>query len=142
MSIFRSLQTILIFLLFYFIYSFFIYTQEAESIAANKIITPLAYEGRLVFQKYNCISCHQLYGLGGYLGTDLTNVTSKKGAYYVSAVIKNGMLKMPNLNVEDKEIISLIEFLSFVDSSGVSPVIEFETEWYGIITPKTQKNEE
>ena len=49
---------------------------------------------------------------------------------------------MPNLNVEDKEIISLIEFLSFVDSSGVSPVIEFETEWYGIITPKTQKNEE
>ncbi|MBT7896986.1 MAG: cytochrome c [Flavobacteriales bacterium] len=139
MSIFRSLQTILIFLLFYFIYSFFIYTQEAESIAANKIITPLAYEGRLVFQKYNCISCHQLYGLGGYLGTDLTNVISKKGAYYVSAVIKNGMLKMPNLNVEDKEIIALIEFLSFVDSSGVSPVIEFETEWYGIITPKTKK---
>ena len=141
MSILRGLQIILVFFLFYFIYSFFIYTQKSESIEANKTITPLAIEGRLVFQKYNCISCHQLYGLGGYLGPDLTNVVSEKGSYYVSAVIKNGMLKMPNLNVKDDEIKSLVAYLSFVDSSGVFPVKEFESQWYGIITPKTIKNE-
>ncbi len=136
MSILRSLQTILIFFLFYFIYSFVIYSQKSEFIGANKKITPLAVEGRLVFQKYNCISCHQLYGLGGYLGPDLTNVISDKGSYYVSAVIKNGMLKMPNLNVQDNEIKSLVEYLSFADSSVVFPVKEFDVKWYNIITPK------
>mgnify|MGYP004003567375 FL=1 len=136
MSILRSLQTILIFFLFYFIYSFVIYSQKSEFIGANKKITPLAVEGRLVFQKYNCISCHQLYGLGGYLGPDLTNVISDKGSYYVSAVIKNGMLKMPNLNVQDNEIKSLVAYLSFTDSSGVFPVKEFDAKWYTIITPK------
>lgn len=141
MSILRGLQTILVFFLFYFIYSFFVYTQKSESIEANKTITPLAIEGRLVFQKYNCISCHQLYGLGGYLGPDLTNVISNKGNYYVSAVIKNGMLKMPNLNLQDDEIESLVEYLSFADSSGIFPVQEFDSKWYGIITPKTIKNE-
>jgi nitric oxide reductase subunit C len=141
MSILRSLQTILVFFLFYFIYSFFIYTQKSESIEANKVITPLAIEGRLVFQKYNCISCHQLYGLGGYLGPDLTNVISDKGSYYVSAVIKNGMLKMPNLNIPDDEIKSLVEYLSFADSSGIFPVKEFESKWYNIVIPKTIKNE-
>ena len=60
MSILRSLQTILVFFLVYFIYSFFIYTQKSESIEANKVITPLAIEGRLVFQKYNCISTSYL----------------------------------------------------------------------------------
>ena len=141
MSILRSLQTIIIFFLFYFIYSFVIYSQKSESIEANKVITSLAIEGRLVFQKYNCISCHQLYGLGGYLGPDLTNVISDKGSYYVSAVIKNGMLKMPNLNVQDNEIKSLVAYLSFTDSSGVFPVKEFESKWYNIVIPKTIKNE-
>ena len=37
----------------------------------------LVAEGRLVWQKYNCHTCHQLYGLGGYLGPDLTNVYSR-----------------------------------------------------------------
>jgi nitric oxide reductase subunit C len=108
MSIHSSLQTILFFFLFYFIYSFFIYTQESESVVGNKVITPLAQEGKLIFQQYYCISCHQLYGLGGYLGPDLTNVISAKGKYYVSAVIKNGILKMPNLKVEDNEIIAIV----------------------------------
>ena len=141
MSIHSSLKTILFFFLFYFIYSFFIYTQESESVVGNKVITPLAQEGKLIFQQYNCISCHQLYGLGGYLGPDLTNVISVKGKHYVSAIIKNGMLKMPNLKVEDNEIAAIVEFLSFADSSGIFPIKEFETEWYGTITPKNEKNE-
>ncbi|MBK8357424.1 MAG: hypothetical protein IPL13_19205 [Saprospiraceae bacterium] len=34
--------------------------------------------GKLIWQDYNCNACHQIYGLGGYLGPDLTNVYSKE----------------------------------------------------------------
>ena len=39
--------------------------------------TILSTNGKLIWQKYNCQSCHQIYSLGGYLGPDLTNVYSK-----------------------------------------------------------------
>ncbi len=35
-----------------------------------------AAAGKLLYQKYNCQACHQIYGLGGYMGPDLTNVYS------------------------------------------------------------------
>ena len=65
-------------------YTYFVYTQESVSKYGNNTISSLACEGKIVFQKYNCISCHQLYGLGGYLGPDLTNVISEKGAHDVT----------------------------------------------------------
>ncbi len=139
MDILKSLLTILLFILFYFVYTYFVYTQKSVSKDANKTISPLAFEGKIVFQKYNCISCHQLYGLGGYLGPDLTNVISAKGAPYVRVIIKNGTLTMPNLNVTDNEIEALVEFFSSVDSSGIFPLKEFGTTWYGTVIPKTEK---
>ena len=115
MDILKSLLTILLFILLYFVYTYFVYTQKSVSKDANKTISPLAFEGKIVFQEYNCISCHQLYGLGGYLGPDLTNVISAKGVPYVRVIIKNGTLKMPNLNVTDNEIEALVEFFSSTD---------------------------
>ncbi|MHA1544136.1 MAG: c-type cytochrome, partial [Alphaproteobacteria bacterium] len=38
-----------------------------------------AQAGQRLFQKKNCIACHQFYGLGGYMGPDLTNVISEDG---------------------------------------------------------------
>ena len=139
MNILKSLLTILLFILFYFVYTYFVYTQESVSKYGNKTISSLACEGKIVFQKYNCISCHQLYGLGGYLGPDLTNVISAKGVPYVRVIIKNGTLKMPNLNVTDNEIEALVEFLSAADSSGIFPLKEFGATWYGTVIPKTEK---
>ena len=139
MNILKSLLTILLFILFYFVYTYFVYTQESVSKYGNNTISPLACEGKIVFQKYNCISCHQLYGLGGYLGPDLTNVISAKGAPYVRVITKNGTLKMPNLNVTDNEIEALVEFLSAADSSGIFPLKEFDATWYGTVIPKTEK---
>ena len=38
-----------------------------------------AITGKVLYQKYNCTACHQIYGLGGFLGPDLTIVVSQQG---------------------------------------------------------------
>ena len=59
----------------------------------------------MVWQKYNCQSCHQLYGLGGYLGPDLTNVYSAKGKgeLFIKAFLHAGTKQMPSFDLSKEE---------------------------------------
>lgn len=101
-------------------------------------MTAEAQKGKLLFQKYNCTACHQLYGLGGYMGPDLTNVMSKEGIgeMYVRAFLQNGTQRMPNFNFSEDEIKSLVGYLKYVDKTGISPVKNFEINYDGTITQK------
>ena len=61
---------------------------DASTIVVSESVT----SGWETWQNKNCQSCHQLYGLGGYMGPDLTNVASDstKGHAYMKTVIKYG----------------------------------------------------
>lgn len=100
-----------------------------------------AGKGKLLFQKNNCISCHQIFGLGGYMGPDLTNVISApgKGELYAKSFIKNGTQRMPNFNFTDEEADALIAYLKQVDAAGISPVVDFKTDRLGLIHQQTTK---
>ena len=78
--------------------------------------------GKLLYQKHNCTSCHQLYGLGGYLGPELTTVISPdgKGELYAKAFIKYGTQKMPDFHLNDEEVNDLLEYLKCVDGSAIT----------------------
>lgn len=82
-----------------------------------------ALAGEHLYQQYNCSSCHQLYGLGGYLGPDLTNVASneKKGSNYIKAILNSGIGTMPTFHFTDEEREALTAFLVHVDSTGFYP---------------------
>lgn len=82
-----------------------------------------AIAGEQVYQDYNCAACHQLYGLGGYLGPDLTNVISNpsRGPDYVKIIINSGIQSMPKFNLSEKKIDQLVAFLSHVDQTGFYP---------------------
>ncbi len=77
-------------------------------------------EGKKTWQNYNCAACHQVYGLGGYLGPDLTNVYSKRGPQYIQAFISNGTNVMPNFHLSNNEQENLIAYFKNIDSSGKS----------------------
>lgn len=83
-----------------------------------------AIEGEKIWQKNNCISCHQLYGLGGYLGPDLTNVASQpnKGEPYIKAFFNSAPGTMPRFHFTEKEKDRLYKFLKHVDQTGYYPV--------------------
>lgn len=94
---------------------------------SNAVVMPemnkQALEGERLYQQYNCTSCHQLYGLGGYLGPDLTNVVSnkRKGYSYVKAILNSGIGTMPTFSFTESEKEALTAFLAHVDSTGFYP---------------------
>ena len=93
----------------------------------------LVAEGRLVWQKYNCHTCHQLYGLGGYLGPDLTNVYSRSGnnEHYIRGIVKSGVKQMPAFEISEEEMNALLQFLKNVDQSGSSNPQDYQPEILG-----------
>jgi len=116
-------RIILGFLIFLFaIYNVIIYTELTSN---NRIIllSDKALEGEVLWQENNCISCHQLYGLGGYLGPDLTNIISskQKGVNYAKAFFNSGIKSMPKFNFSEEEKNLLVTFLEEVDLTGYYP---------------------
>ncbi|MCD6062427.1 MAG: Cytochrome c [Flavipsychrobacter sp.] len=111
-------------------YTLLVY-RECDSTQASADSKALA--GMQTWQEKNCQSCHQLYGLGGYMGPDLTNVISEpgKGSDYMKSFIKYGTGSMPNFNLTDNEVANLIAFLDWVDKSGQSRVHPSSVHWTG-----------
>ncbi|OSZ78018.1 nitric-oxide reductase [Chitinophagaceae bacterium IBVUCB1] len=93
--------------------------------------TQSAMKGASIWREKNCQSCHQLYGLGGYMGPDLTNIISSKAENNARTFIKYGTGKMPNLHLNDEEVDNLVAYLSWIDKTGKSEVNDSNIHWTG-----------
>jgi nitric oxide reductase subunit C len=120
----------------FFIYSGAVYTVGTEAPESQIEFSEAAKRGRSHWNANNCIACHQVFGLGGFMGPDLTNVYSTKGAAYARVILQNGTQKMPNYHFSENEIDDIIAYLAFIDSSGTSPPQKYERSWYGSLTLK------
>jgi len=111
------------YLILFVVYTGWIYNKSSKY---PPMQSQTAIEGKILYQKYNCVSCHQTYGLGGYMGPDLTNVISSegKGRVYASSFLQNGTTKMPNFNLKPNEIESLLDYLTEINKTGSSPNYE------------------
>jgi len=96
-----------------------------------------AQQGESLWLQNNCNSCHQLYGLGGYLGPDLTNEYSRiSNENYLKAMFNSGVKTMPQFCFNDEDKIKLIQFLKEVDKTGYYPNKTAKTESSGWVTLK------
>ena len=126
----RKMIVLVLFVAAYLIYSFTLYTSLPVK---QCLVDKRAGNGMLVWQKYNCNACHQLYGLGGYLGPDLTNVYSKRSEAFIKAFLKNGTTTMPNFNINDYEMNCLLKYFNTIDNSGKSDPRNFRINNDGTI---------
>jgi len=76
--------------------------------------------GEQIWQDKNCTSCHQIYGLGGYLGPDLTNVYSKHKEGVVG-FFTAGVGAMPVYSFSIQETEALLSFFKHIDQTGYYP---------------------
>lgn len=111
-------------------YSFYIYSSLPVK---DYHITEQSSNGKMVWQKYNCTACHQLYGLGGYLGPDLTNVYGIRDTSYIRSFIINGTNIMPAFHLTDKETTDLISFFKTINETGSSDPRTFTIQSNGTI---------
>jgi len=120
----KNVLVILLLVVAFSIYNISIYT--VNDYKQQVKLSETALEGQLLWQENNCWSCHQIYGLGGYLGPDLTNIYSNpnKGAGYIKAFLNSGVKSMPKFDFSEDEKESIVSYLKHIDSTGFYPNFE------------------
>ncbi|GAB1445180.1 MAG: cytochrome c [Cyclobacteriaceae bacterium] len=115
------------------IYTSFIYRQPIVHELSED--TEIVMQGKMIWQKKNCGACHQIYGLGGFLGPDLTNIYSAvgKGPMYIKAFVTAGTPVMPSFHLQEQEMTELLQYLRHVDASGKSDPKQFRVNYDGTI---------
>lgn len=88
--------------------------------------------GKKIWQENNCQSCHQIFGLGGFLGPDLTGV-SLMGLDHFHAIVVSGNSVMPGYAFNRHQIESLFEFLSLYGKTGAVSRKEYRVHYDGRI---------
>lgn len=73
--------------------------------------------GKKVYQQRGCAACHIVAGVGGKVGPDLTLIGKNRDSAFLFKWLKNPQAVkpatiMPNLNLTDKEIKPLVEYLT------------------------------
>lgn len=115
-------------------YTLSIYTTDERPVGQAYSASQAA-DGKLVWQKYNCQSCHQLYGLGGYLGPDLSHVYTrfKGNGSALNGMLASGNRRMPAYKLDAAEAGSLLMFLHAMDASGSADPRSFSTGISGTV---------
>lgn len=99
------------------LYSAWVYTLGTQGSANSCASDAAAIRGKLVYQKYNCAACHQVFGLGGYLGPELSTTMSQLGKSedVMRAFLQYGTARMPQLHLNENEITDVIEYMKYID---------------------------
>jgi nitric oxide reductase subunit C len=90
-------------------------------------------QGKALWQKHNCTACHQVYGLGGYLGPDLTNAYSLRGPDVIKALIQTGNNTMPAFHFTEEESNALLTYMKHIDETGNADPRSFKINIDGTI---------
>lgn len=104
----------------YLSFTLWVYTYGTSGDPEKLIMSKEAYQGKLLYQQMNCASCHQIFGLGGYLGPELTSIMSDKGKNlnYVASFLKYGSKQMPAFDLDSLQVKELVAYLSYVDAAS------------------------
>jgi nitric oxide reductase subunit C len=85
-------------------------------------VTAQVAAGTAVWRQNNCESCHSVYGLGGHIGPDLTNIIKWRGPAYVQGMLLAGRPGMPSFaHLPAEDMTNLLAYLTFVNGTGEFP---------------------
>lgn len=112
--------------------SAFTWTTATEVSDAHASYNASAQRGAQLYRDFNCTACHQFYGLGGYMGPDLTNVVvaQGKGEAYAKGIILSGTQRMPAPGLTPPQADDLVAYLKAAAATGQYPIRSMElTPW-------------
>ncbi len=85
--------------------------------------------GKKVWQAYNCVECHTLFGNGGYVGDDLTHVIKKMNPEELRDYLVNPPVMRPNrkkhhpgvTQAEARDLVSYFKYVNTIPTLGWPP---------------------
>ncbi|MDA8440904.1 MAG: c-type cytochrome [Peptococcaceae bacterium] len=88
-----------------------------------------AAAGKLVWQHHNCISCHTLFGNGGYVGEDLTHIVAKYSSSELVTYLVNPPVMRPNKHTlhpalsepDAEQLVTYLEYVRTLPTLGWPP---------------------
>ncbi len=95
------------------------------------VMTAKAINGQKIWRSHDCTGCHAVYGLGGHLGPDLTNVISRRGEQATRAFIIGGSARMPAQTLRAEQLDQLTAYLKHLDETGMYPTKSFPDGVFG-----------
>jgi len=104
-----------------------------ENYSSNAEYGTMADKGKRLWQEKNCNACHQIYGLGGYLGPDLTNVYSNRSEAYIKVFLQTGTNIMPAFHLSEEQMNELMAYFKSIDSSGNASPAKLKPNYDGTI---------
>ena len=111
------------------LFSSWVYTAPPEH-GGDDWLSPSGVRGKVAWERSGCVSCHQIYGLGGFMGPDLTDVMERAGPNYLSTMVRLGSQWMPPQDLSDAEIVDLAQYLTEVGRSGSWPPRGWPPPWF------------
>ncbi|MBT5187556.1 MAG: cytochrome c [Kordiimonadaceae bacterium] len=118
----------------FFFYSASVYT-SGTALTGVPNASESAYRGQALYRENNCTACHQIYGLGGYMGPDLTNIVidMEKGPEYAAMFIEEGTDRMPNFDLNSEQVADLVAYLEYAGAAGAYNPQKGRMTWYGTV---------
>jgi len=97
----------------------------AGSALQEASLTPIEREGRTLYVKADCASCHSVAGVGGRTGPDLSTVGSKRNAKWLIEHFRNPMAAVPGsrmvrFDFSDREVSALATYLLRLNSESAA----------------------
>ncbi len=106
----------------FFTQTWFVYS---DPVGAKVRLSAHATQGRGLWLAHNCQSCHQLFGFGGFLGPDLTNVadryadrTGDRFDERLKTILTVGAKSMPAFQLDQDERDQLASFFRELNEAG------------------------
>ncbi|MCP3902245.1 MAG: cytochrome c [Planctomycetes bacterium] len=82
-------------------------------------LSDVQVEGRRIWHRRNCQTCHQLHGFGGFLGPDLTNATERLQRRQLDDLLTGGFGQMPAFHLTPDEIDAVWAYLTAMNETGI-----------------------
>ena len=116
-------------LFFFLIFLALTYDTMGQLDKRAPVITEDVDAGKMVWQKYDCIGCHTIFGNGSYFAPDMTKVFDRKPKSYIKKFLMDPKAvkadaAMPTLGVTSDEadkMIVFLEWISKVDTNDWPP---------------------
>lgn len=104
----------------------------AVTLVSSRLPAPLpeqAAAGKKVWQRHQCVSCHTLFGDGGYSADDLTHITAQENPAQLIEYLVEPPVMRPNKythhpaldKVDAQNLVQYLEFVHTIPTLGWPP---------------------